>query len=530
MQFVSDPPIPVKIGKMKERVRWQEQLIAERGIDQTQVVLDIPSSDSPEFSFLVVGDSGSGTHGSYNPQRRIAELMLEHRDSCRFVMHTGDVIYLVGSSEYYLQNFIAPYREFIAGGEASHQIAYDKMVFNLPFLSVPGNHDYYDLPLLYGLLAQAALPVRRLLKSRLDFDVGWHGSGCGDAYAKAFLDYLKALVLPGQLELHLDRHYRAQTQTGRALCYEPGRFTRLPNRYYTFRCGGIDFFALDSNTFNAPLPLPATQEGDAYRLQLETRRQELEREKMQILSTCAVLNRDRPEDSEQLDDARTHIAQIDEQQLDIDKQLTSSDQTATVDWEQLDWLQKHLIESWHTAEVRGRVIYLHHPPYVTEATKWNQAQTLAVRHRLRPVFNAVAKAVGKLAQGRPVADLILSGHAHCLEYLRTGDTGEADSHAHWLICGGSGHSLRRQRAEGPLLLEFEGIPGDRQGRSQQGRPVAESRLFVGRNGHGLQKRRPYSCLRIDVLEGSPPKFRVRPLIAERVRGQWSNTHLEPFVI
>src|SRR5919202_4911225 len=132
MQFVSDPPISVKISKMKQRVRWQEPLIVERGIDQTRMVFDDRISDSPEFSFLVIGDSGSGSHPKHNPQRQIAEQMLAHRDSCRFVLHTGDVIYLVGSREYYLDNFIKPYREFLVGGERPERIPYDQMVFNKP--------------------------------------------------------------------------------------------------------------------------------------------------------------------------------------------------------------------------------------------------------------------------------------------------------------------------------------------------------------------------------------------------------------
>ncbi|HEY9873415.1 MAG TPA: metallophosphoesterase, partial [Candidatus Obscuribacterales bacterium] len=212
MAFVSDPSIAVKISKMKQRVRWQDPLIAERGIDQTRMVLSDGSADSPEFSFLVVGDSGSGPHRGQNPQRQIAELMLAHREKSRFVLHTGDVIYLVGSSEYYLKNFISPYREFLVGGEHPSRIAYDKMVFNQPFLPVPGNHDYYDLPLLYGAIAGATLPLRRLLQSKLDLDIGWHGSGQGKAYARAFLDYLKALD-GNELSRHLDKHYTAQTDS-----------------------------------------------------------------------------------------------------------------------------------------------------------------------------------------------------------------------------------------------------------------------------------------------------------------------------
>ena len=110
MKLVSDPAIADKIRKMKQRVRWQDPVIVSRGIDQTRLVLEDGKAEEPEFSFLVVGDSGSGSHGGDNPQRQVAELMLPHHDECRFMLHTGDVIYLVGSSEYYLLNFIKAYR------------------------------------------------------------------------------------------------------------------------------------------------------------------------------------------------------------------------------------------------------------------------------------------------------------------------------------------------------------------------------------------------------------------------------------
>ena len=524
MEFVSDPPIDVKIRKMKERVRWQDPSLVKRGIDQTRMVIQDGAADDEEFSFLVIGDSGSGAHGGDNPQRRVAQLMLQQGGGCRFVLHTGDVIYLVGSSEYYLQNFIQPYQEFLVGGEDPKRIDSDRMIFKLPFLPVPGNHDYYDLPILYGVLAQATWPLRRLLRSKIDLDIGWHGSFQGKAYAKAFLDYLLAFNNEGELNLHLDNHYTANSDTGRCLVYQPGRFTKLPNRYYTFRYGGIDFFALDSNTFNAPAPLPHTKEGDNYRRELNQLKNDLEREKLEILEASAKLNPDSPEDAEQLDDLRAKLEQIDEVTIDIEKQLVANNQTTT-DFEQLEWLRQRLIESWHTKEVRGRVVYFHHPPYVTEATKWHQAQTLAVRHRLRWVLDGVAKEVGNLAQDRPIVDLLLSGHAHCLEYLRTGNTGYADSNLNWIVCGGSGHSLRRQRTEGPELIETF-----REGDQQRSLKVAESLLFVGRNGIGLQKRRPYSCLRIDVFEGYPPKFVVRPFIAELSQRKWSDRQLDPFTI
>ncbi len=71
---------------------------------------------------------------------------------------------------------------------------------------------------------------------------------------------------------------------------------------------------------------------------------------------------------------------------------------------------------------------------------------------------------------------------------------------------------------------FEDIAG------HPSRKVAESLLFVGRNGYDGQKRLPYSFVRIDVKDGNPPKFIVRPYVAERFQGEWGDRQLEPFVI
>jgi len=520
LKLVSDSAIAKKISKMQQRVKWQDPLIVERGIDQTRLVLADDHANNRDFSFLVVGDSGTGSHRGHNPQREVAKQMLPHHAECSFMLHTGDVIYLVGSSEYYQQNFIRPYREFLVGGEDPEKIDYDQMVFNLPILPVPGNHDYYDLPVILRLLSFTTLPIRRLLRSQLDLDVGLHGSKKGSAYAKAFLDYLKAFELPGELAQHLDNYYTAQTDTGRCLNYQPGHFTRLPNRYYTFCHRGIDFFALDSNTFNEPAPIPKTRAGREKRRLLEKRRQEFEQEKLQIMEASAQLNPENPSDAEILDDLQGQISQIEELIVDIEKQLNTDKNTVT-DIEQLEWLTQRLIKSWNTADVRGRVIYFHHPPYVTEATKWQQGQTLAVRDRLRDVLDAVAAELGDLTQGRPLVDLVLNGHAHCLEHLQTLDTGHADSHINWVICGGSGYSLRRQRTEGADLKEKVG---------DTSKLVSRSHLYLGRHGHGSKKQRPYSSLRIDVTGDDQPKFIVRPLVAEWHQRQWHNYEMPSFTI
>jgi predicted phosphodiesterase len=519
MKFVSDPKISIKIQKMKERVRWQEPAIKKREIEQTRLVIADNNAENPEFSFLAIGDSGCGEHLGHNPQRQIAKMMREYGDRSNFIIHTGDIVYQVGSKEYYYENFIKPYREYLVNGDSAAKIAYDKMVFNLPFLTIPGNHDYYDLPIVYGILSQASWVVRHLLPTKIDFDVGWHGSFQGEAYAKAFLDYLLGFNNPQQLAHHLDTHYTAKLDGKRCLNYQPEIFTRLPNRYYTFRYGGIDFFALDSNTFNEPEPIPDTKFGNELRLELNSRCQKLERQRQEIFQKIDRLDRNLPEQAELIDDYRGKLNQNEEEQRDIQKRLQN--QQIVTDWEQLTWLKDRLIESWHTDTVRGRVLYFHHPPYVTEATKWNQGQTLEIRERLRQVFQEVAKEIDLPESDRPIVDLVISGHAHCLEYLQTKNTGYADSNINWLICGGSGHSLRRQRQEGNFLTETQ---------NDRTISIAESLKFIGLNGRGSHKRRPYSFFKIDVTDGIRPKFLVRPYIAERYQHKWYDYSLEPLVI
>ncbi|NJL80100.1 MAG: metallophosphoesterase [Richelia sp. RM2_1_2] len=522
MDLILEPTIPVKIEKMKQRVQWQHQSIVQRGIDQTSMVIDDGKEDSEEFSFMVIGDSGTTCQDGHHPQREIAKLMLQHRHECRFVLHTGDVIYTVGSREYYSSNFIEPYREFLRGGENPQNITYDNMVFDTPILTTLGNHDYYDVPLMYRVIMGPTLQLRRLLRYK-DIEIGWHGSEQGDAYAKAFLDYLARFNQQQKLELHLDQHYTAKTNNGRCLRYQPGHFTRLPNRYYTFRYGGIDFFALDSNTINEPSPIPETPQGDIRRKALIQRRDEIDVQEQQILEEYDKLDLDNPEDAQKSDALEAILSQINEVKVDIEKQLASHD--PNVDFEQLEWFKQRLIESWNSSEVRARIVYFHHPPYVTEASKWYQAQTLAVRRRLRWVFDQVAQSIGNLNGNRPIVDLILNGHAHCLEHLYTTDTGQADSHINCIVSGGSGHYPRRQRDTGPELMEtFDYISGS------PIRKVADSLLFIGRKGYESLERFAYSGIRIDVKAGNPVKFVVKPFVAERFGHQWNYPDIEPFVI
>ena len=75
----------------------------------------------------------------------------------------------------------------------------DGLVFNQPFLPVPGNHDYYDLSWPVALLAGLTLPLRRYLQWFDDVDAGWRGSKQGEAYARVFLDVLNQIP-PARLQ------------------------------------------------------------------------------------------------------------------------------------------------------------------------------------------------------------------------------------------------------------------------------------------------------------------------------------------
>ena len=518
MRFVTDPTIATKIARMKQRVRWNDALIKEEGIDQTRLVIAGNARDLDEngFSFLAIGDSGTSRHIVDKPQRRVTELMLKHLDECEFVLHTGDVVYLAGSSEQYPDNFIKPYREFIVGGDHPKKVKFDQMTFKLPFFPTLGNHDYYDLPLTTSVVSNLFMPLRKLLRRRINLDMGWHGSYQGEGFAKAFIDCLQ--WVPGDLRSHLNRHYNVKTGTGRCINYVPGEFTRLPNRYYTFRRGGFDFFALDSNTFNAPQPLPKTEAGRTQRQKMATYRIRLEAQVNALVAESEELDMDIEEQAGRATHIYAKIEQIEEQIWDIDKQLTAASRADDLDVEQLAWLRDRLIASWKDDSVKGRVLFFHHPPYVTESTKWYQGQTLAVRTNLRQVLDDVEEAVGDRAAGKRLVDLVLCGHAHCFEYLKTGETGHGDRNMHWVVCGGSGFSLRRQRREGSVLEEY-------------GEPVAECHLFLGRTGHGREKKRPYTALRVDIkYEGDRPQIILRPLVAERCQGKWKSYDVEPIVL
>lgn len=458
-----DPSISTKVSKMRSRVRWQAPQLCERGIDQTRLAIADEPAERSAFSFLVIGDSGFGPQSYGHPQREVAQYLATQQADCQFLLHTGDVVYSTGAPEQYPANFIHPYQEWLVGGDTPENLSYDRLTFQKPFLTVPGNHDYYNLPYPYGLIMTALQPLRGFLNLPMPNSLSLQGSVTGSTYARAFLDYLQDLP-ESQLAAHLDQHYTTDTDTGRCLTYQPGQFTRLPNRYYQFCYGDIDFFALDSSTFNRPV----------------------------AVNGATLLAGDTP----------------------------IPDLEPGLDWEQLFWLRDRLVVSLQNPAVRGRILFFHHPPYVTEVTKLREQACLCCRRHLRWVLDSVAERVGPSAP-RPLVNLTLNGHAHCFEYLRSLDTGHADSHLNWVICGGSGARVRSQNPDYTTVKEEEG---------SHEQIIAKSQIFVGRHEGPEDTHWPYSFLRIDVQPDKELKLIIRPFVAELYQDSWQRSELPSLVL
>ena len=495
---------------MRKRVRWKHPELMRRGIDQTRVVInneDGNPANHAAFHFLVLGNSGTGRHRRLSPPRRIAERLLPHKTEAAFLLHTGDVVYLVGAADQYRDNFLKPYRDWLHHGEDWQTISHQGLVFNQPFLPVPGNHDYYDLSIPVALLAGLTLPLRRHLQWMHDIDAGWRGSGQGEAYAHAFLDVLADIPV-SQLGNHLDQHYDALWDGQRCLRYQPGINTRLPNRYYRFRHAGVDVFAIDSNT------LLTTSKPGTNRINPRQELRSLEQQQGNLYRELANSTLSEEKRDALLDELET----LQEECFDLQRHFRPS---ASVDHEQLSWLKQGLIASHRDPATRGRILTMHHPAYVTEKTKWNQADTHAIRDHLRDVFDDVETALGDDLT-TPLVDLVLSGHAHCMEVLRTHETGHADRQIHWVICGGSGYGLRSQRREGPELAE-EDETGNR-------RLIASNNLFIGRNWSGSAEGDAYSGLRVDIAAGRPLSMTLTPLVSCRTSNGWVDAEPAPITL
>lgn len=450
-------------SRLTEQVRWQRPTIRQGAVDQTQLrIADAPVGATP-FSFMVIGDTDAGISPHANLSTfsaAFAEQLMQHLGESRFLLHTGDVTYPVGSYQNYLEGFLRPYRSLLSVLPESPSYRSESVVFNRPLLPVPGNHDYVESgsKLWQGVLRAVCDRLRHL-----GIDLGNYGGQGGEAYGQTFLDDLQKL-LPHQLAAYLADNYSAvapyqsnvpsgQTKSPtHCLNYRPGHFTRLPNRYYSLRYGGVDFFALDSNTWN------------------------------------------------------------------------TSPEANGFDQQQLSWLEQRLIMSWQKPDTVGRIIYLHHSPYTTESVRWQQPETLWVRRHLQTVLDRVDQRLKK-PHRRPLVDLIISGHAHCLEHMQTAHTGHADSYTDWIVCGGSGAALRPQCKAGSDIL------GKVLGKGKHYTSVvARSQLYAGVHGRGREKQQFHSFLRIEVRPYQLQKLLVFPFVVNQSITGWQTEALKPISV
>ncbi|MBB4935885.1 hypothetical protein FHR32_000190 [Streptosporangium album] len=101
------------------RARWVASQ-RERGVDPS---FRIPMDVGPEFSFLVLGDTGEGDASQY----AVVPGLLKIGADTDFAVIASDVIYPTGSGNEYDDKFFRPYQDYRA-----------------PIYAVPGNHDWYD--------------------------------------------------------------------------------------------------------------------------------------------------------------------------------------------------------------------------------------------------------------------------------------------------------------------------------------------------------------------------------------------------
>jgi len=218
-----------------------------------------PPADPEHCRLLVVGDTGDAEyHGPAEaPVDAVARCLAEEtalpgsRGTAEALLHTGDVVYKTGEARLYARNLLRPFAPFLAPGEPTRPLT-----FRVPFLPVPGNHDYHELAL-WGRLLMAAPGLgwaARAAGRALGYAAPRGGSDAGGPWFEAF-------VAPEDGD------------------YRPGLRTAVPNRYYQFSLGPADFFALDTNTLDFAPEAPPPVRDAAQLAWLEAALAQSERER-----------------------------------------------------------------------------------------------------------------------------------------------------------------------------------------------------------------------------------------------------------
>ena len=194
------------------QAKWQSLVDTKETIDYTRLsIADAPPGGHSDFSFLVLGDTDMGDVSVAEQafaHSFAAQVMSNLGGTDRFLLHTGDVTYPVGSYENYLKYFLRPFQDLLTQLPESACYRDDPVIFNRPLLTVPGNHDYAGSEIASSLLHRILRGVCDRLRLSFGIDWGHYGGQGGEAYAQTFLDDLASLS-PLQLAAHLKAHYTA---------------------------------------------------------------------------------------------------------------------------------------------------------------------------------------------------------------------------------------------------------------------------------------------------------------------------------
>jgi acid phosphatase type 7 len=119
-------------------------------VSQVYSFTTAPAAKNANFTFVAIGDSGSGS----SEQKKIARLL--EQEQFDFWVHTGDLVYDAGASKDFQAKFFDPYAAILS---------------ERPIFPSPGNHDQYLFAV--GYKKAFYLPTNNPKKSELYYSFEW---------------------------------------------------------------------------------------------------------------------------------------------------------------------------------------------------------------------------------------------------------------------------------------------------------------------------------------------------------------------
>jgi hypothetical protein len=133
---------------------WREAMIRSvpSAPGTTPFAVTAPGTESGDFSFIVIGDTGEGDASQHALRDQL--LAVAERDDVRFVTISSDVIYPNGSMIDYEPNFWLPFKGVTK-----------------PVFAIPGNHDWYDALEAFLATFLEADAARAAMRARAEADL-----------------------------------------------------------------------------------------------------------------------------------------------------------------------------------------------------------------------------------------------------------------------------------------------------------------------------------------------------------------------